>query len=517
MLRVDEQDKARLIDPLFRSGPLFWLAAALLAGVVGWGASMYLHQLDVGLVTTGMDRPSYWGMYIVNFIFLIGISMAGTLITAVLYLTGANWRRPITRIAEATTVFGLMIAGLQIIVDMGRPDRLLTLFIYGRLQSPLMWDVASLSLYLITSAFALYISMLPDLALVRDNLRFSAPGWRRQFYSLAALGWQGNREQWRRLERVLRVISILIIPIGVSLHTVTSWILSTTMQAGWHSTILGPYFVVGALFSGIALVFILLTVVRTLSPVKYYVEEKHYRLLGWLFITMSIVWFYFTYTEHLTMVAGQEEAEFPVLASKLWGADAGAFWGMVLLMLIAVFILAGPHLIAERWTRLPIFRPGLMWGSTAAACAALAVTFVPRAQPLAARLPAGGERTTLLLLSACLLVVAGIASLAWLKRHLVTGTLIASVAVVGGMWLERWNIIVPSVTHARLITWSAYRPTLTELSVTAASVALFALMLMVFFKLFPAVSLWEVAEGRVMDEAAARITIPLPPPSAPGM
>src|SRR5512143_1082467 len=117
MLRVDAEDKARLIDPLFRAGPAFWLTAIGLAAVAGWSLMMYVRQLDLGLVTTGMDRPSYWGMYIVNFIFLIGVSMAGTLITAALYLTGANWRRPITRIAEATTVIGLMIAALQILVD----------------------------------------------------------------------------------------------------------------------------------------------------------------------------------------------------------------------------------------------------------------------------------------------------------------------------------------------------------------------------------------------------------------
>jgi Ni/Fe-hydrogenase subunit HybB-like protein len=146
MLRVDEQDRSRLIEPLFSAGPRFWLAIIALLAVIAWGGTSYLHQLNIGLGATGMGRPAYWGIYIVNFIFLIGVSMAGTVITAALFLTGVNWRRPITRIAEATTVFGLIVAALMIVIDMGRPDRMFSMLIYGRLQSPLLWDMASLSL-----------------------------------------------------------------------------------------------------------------------------------------------------------------------------------------------------------------------------------------------------------------------------------------------------------------------------------------------------------------------------------
>jgi len=514
MLQVDPQDKARLIDPLFRAGPRFWLAAAVLGAILGWGGVMYVRQVTLGLSVTGMDRPAYWGIYIVNFIFLIGVSMAGTLITAALYLTGVNWRRPITRIAEATTVFGLVIAGVQILVDMGRPDRMLTILIYGRLQSPLLWDMASLSLYLLTSMFALYVSLMPDLGIVRDNLPAGAPGWRRILYTVLALGWRGNREQWLRLERVTKIVSILIIPIGVSLHTVTSWILSTTLQPGWHSTILGPYFVVGAIFSGIALLFILLTFVRQVSPVKFYVEPKHYRNLGWLFITMSVVWFYFTYTEHLTMVAGQEATEFPVLASKLWGADAPGFWGMVILMVLAAYLLAFPLLLPERWERARFFRPRFALGTAASAGVAATLAFLPQVQAISAGPASPDVRPALLVAAGALAAVAGFSALAWLKRHVIVATVIASFAVVIGMWLERWNIIIPTVTHPRLIPWAGYTPSLTEWSLTAASFALFVLLLLVFFKLFPAVSLWEMAEGRVIDAAQARIEVPLPPESS---
>lgn len=523
MLEVDPQDGERLIAPLFRASWRYWLALACFGAIFAWGGMMYVRQVTQGLVTTGMNRPDYWGMYIVNFIFLIGVSMAGTVITAALHLTGVDWRRPITRIAEATTVFGLMIAGIQILVDMGRPERMLSVFVYGRLQSPLLWDVASLTTYLLASMFALYISLMPDLGILRDNLPEGAPAWRRMLYGALALGWRGNREQWRRLDRVVRVVSILIIPIGVSLHTVTSWILSTTLQPGWHSTILGPYFVVGAIFSGIALLFLLVTILRATTAVRFYINPSHYRRLGWLFITMSVVWFYFTYTEHLTVIAGQEAAEFPVLASKLWGQDAPAFWGMVALMVVAAYVLAVPLLLPRKWERVPIFRPRFALVSTASAGVAATLAFGPQmAGPLAPLLsaPLAGPsapslHVALVLSAAVLVLLASISALGWLRRNVVVATVIASAAVLVGMWLERWNIIIPTVTHPRLIPWTTYTPTSMEWSLTAASFALFALLLLVFFKLFPPVSLWEAAEGRVIEEAKSKIEIPLPLESFP--
>src|SRR5512147_886040 len=139
MLKVDPQDKNKLIDPLFAApGLLYWLVLIALSAVVAWGGLVYIRQFKLGLGETGMNRPTYWGVYMVNFVFFIGISHAGTLISAILRVTGAEWRRPITRIAEAITAFALIVGTLQILIDMGRPDRLLSLFLFGRLQSPIL-------------------------------------------------------------------------------------------------------------------------------------------------------------------------------------------------------------------------------------------------------------------------------------------------------------------------------------------------------------------------------------------
>lgn len=520
MLRVSAQDRRQLIDPLYRATPVFWLVIGLLLAIVAWGGLMYLRQYLLGLTITGLQRPIYWGVYMVNFIFMIGVSMAGTLVSAALHLTGVNWRRPITRIAETVTVFGLLIAGMQVIMDMGRPDRMLLMFIYGRLQSPLLWDVASLSIYILASMFALYVSLLPDLGILRDNLPPNAPVWRKYLYTVLALGWRGNREQWRRLEKVMHVTSICIIPIGVSLHTVTSWILSTTVQPGWHSTILGPYFVVGAIFSGVALLFLLIITVRRVFGLADYIGPVLYRGLNAFLIVMSIVWFYFTYTEHLTQVAGQQEAEFPVLASKLWGVHAATFWGMVGLMVIAFWVLVLPRFVQSGWRIVPIFQPRLALTATTVSALTFAIPFVPGAKPLlvsatgALLMDVGAVSLNAeLLISigiAAIAVLAGVSALVWLKENPVAATAIASVCIVVGMWLERWNIIVPTMGHPHLIRWSGYTPTLTEWSLLAASFALFAFLFLIFFKLFPAVSIWEVSEGRVIDAAESEIQIPLP-------
>jgi molybdopterin-containing oxidoreductase family membrane subunit len=522
MLKVDPRDKAKLIDPLFAApGPRFWLAVLALLAVVGWGGFMYVRQFIFGLGETGMNRPTYWGVYMVNFIFFIGISHAGTLISAILRVTGAEWRRPITRVAEAITAFALIVGSLQIIIDMGRPDRLLFVILHGRLQSPILWDVVSVTMYFLGSVTYLYLPLIPDAAILRDNLPEGAPGWRRALYTLLALGWRGNREQWVRLEKAIAVMAVFIIPVAVSVHTIISWILATTVQPAWHSTIFGPYFVVGAIFSGIGALFIAMSAVRKVLGLEQYIAERQYRNLGLLFVTMNAIWAYFTYAEHLGVAAGQLTEEFPVLAAKLWGEFAPAFWLMVALMAVAFWVLVVPRLLPAAATRVPVFRPAYALASAGAAAIVLFLLVSPQSTPVSlalsevegAALTEAQARTlgwTLLIL---LVIGVGLGLSPWLKARPVAASVIAAACVVVGMWLERWNIIVPTMTHPRLIPYGLYQPTLTELSLTAASLALFGLMFLVFFKLFPAVSIWEVAEGRVIEEARSKIAIPAPEPT----
>ncbi|MGQ9491394.1 MAG: NrfD/PsrC family molybdoenzyme membrane anchor subunit [Anaerolineae bacterium] len=261
-----------VLHPLRHTSKQFWLVIAVLGAVFALGMLMLVRQWVLGLGVTGLSRPIYWGIYITNFVFFIGISHAGTLISAILRVTNAEWRRPITRIAEAITFFALILGAMQILIDLGRLDRVLNVVIFGRYQSPLLWDVTCITIYLLSSTLYLYLPMIPDLARLRDQWRptltpqphpfegrDNSPSpdkrggqggevWRYHLYRVLALGWHGSPEQVRRLERGISIMAIAIIPIAVSVHTVVSWIFGMMMQPMWHSTILGPYFVVGAIF-----------------------------------------------------------------------------------------------------------------------------------------------------------------------------------------------------------------------------------------------------------------------------
>ncbi|MCP4210265.1 MAG: polysulfide reductase NrfD [Halieaceae bacterium] len=514
MLTIGKRDKEVLLDPLYRAGRGFYILLGVLIIIMGWGLFMYIRQIVFGLGVTGMDRPAYWGMYMVNFIFFIGISHAGTLISAILRVTGAEWRRPITRIAEAITAFALVVGTIQIFFDLGRPDRVLYLFTYGRLQSPLLWDAVSVTAYFLGSIVYLYLPIMPDAALLRDNLPEEAPPWRRHLYKWLALGWRGNRTQWLRLEKMIAVMAVLIIPIAISVHTVISWILATTVQPGWHSTVFGPYFVVGAIFSGIGALFIAMTLTRRALHLEAYITEKQFRYLGYIFITMSAIWFYFTYAEHMTQAAGQLAEEFPILASKLWGPFSASFWVMILAMVAAFVVLVFPLLLPDSWSKYRIFNPRFTLANAVVAGVAIVLLQVPGMQRVVANLSPGLPPITLRIIALVAGVLAIISLLPWLKRHLIDTMVIASALVLVGMWLERWNIIVPTMVNPRLMPSSWYTPTLTEWSLFAASIALFIFMFVLFFKLVPAVSVWEVREGRVIDDVRSQVPMPAPEPSS---
>lgn len=516
MLTVDSRDKAKLMDPLYKIGISFWVLVSILLAVIGWGLFMYVRQVTNGLVETGMQRPVFWGVYMVNFIFFIGISHAGTLISAILRVTGAEWRRSITRIAEAITVFALVVGSLQIIIDMGRPDRLIFTILHGRLQSPILWDVVSVTAYFLGSVTYLYLPIIPDAALLRDNFPEDGPRWRRRLYTLLALGWRGNRTQWIRLEKAIAVMAVLIIPIAISVHTIISWILATTVQPGWHSTIFGPYFVIGAIFSGIGALFVAMTIVRRVMGLQDYITEKQYRSLGLIFITMSAFWMYFTFAEHLTLAAGQQVHEFPVLASKLWGEYSPGFWAMVGLMIIAFWSLVAPLLIPAKARNVPALQPRFSLGFAVAAGLILIFLTTETALPVVAGLEPAILRALLWGLMLMITLAAGLGLALWFKPRPIAATLVAAIAVLVGMWMERWYIIIPTMTHPYLMAYSRYFPTITEIALTAGSVALFVLMFVVFFKLFPVVSIWEVMEGRVIEDARSQISIPNPEPSIIG-
>jgi molybdopterin-containing oxidoreductase family membrane subunit len=431
------EEDAILFEPIRKTGKTFYITLSILVAIILWGVYAYVNQYRQGLGITGLARPIFWGVYITNFVFFIGISHAGTLISAILRLAKAEWRRSITRSAEVITVLVLFFGVGNILMDLGRPDRMFNIIQYAQFKSPLLWDVSSISVYLTASSIYLYLPLIPDIALLRDH-----GGKWQWFYRIFALGWNGTERQHHLLEKGIAFMAILVIPVAVSVHTVVSFVFAMTIQPMWHSAIFGPYFVAGAIFSGIAALIVAMNLIRKVYHLEDYLRPVHFNNLGILLLVMTLLWFYFTFTEYLTVYYGGEPLHMNIFWSKFTGRFAHYFWGMF----IFCFIIPLP-ILSLRKTRTPL------------------------------------------------------------------GTLIASVSVIIGMWLERYVIVVPTLTNPRLPNEEViYLPTWVEWSIFAGCISFFIFLYMIFTKIFPIVSIWEVREGREksMAEVQERIRTYLP-------
>jgi molybdopterin-containing oxidoreductase family membrane subunit len=327
-------DEQKLLQPILHTGKWFYISIALLASLAAFAVWTWYYQISTGLGVTGMNRPVFWGIYITNFVFFIGISHAGTLISAILRICQAEWRRSITRAAEVITVLVLFFGVFNIIVDLGRPDRALNVIQHAQFGSPLLWDVTSISLYLSASSLYLLLPLIPDIARLRD--RKVGLHW---LYKILAFGWNGTAQQERKLEVGISIMAILVIPIAISVHTVVSWVFGMTVQPMWHSTIFGPYFVVGAIYSGMAALLITMALIRKIYHFENYMRDVHFDNMGKLLIVFTLLWFYFTFTEYLTTFYGSEPTHMAVFNSKLSGAYAPAFWAMVLCCFVIPMII----------------------------------------------------------------------------------------------------------------------------------------------------------------------------------
>src|SRR6476660_6841158 len=211
------------------------LWVGFLLAVILIGAFAYYRQLKQGLVVTDMRDFTSWGIYISNFVFFVAISLVGSLVSAILKLTNVSWRTPLVRISEIIAVAAITFAAIIIIVDMGRPERFWHLFVYGRIQSPILWDVIVISTYFVISLLLLFIPLLPDIAICRYLMPDSSK-WRKKFYTILALNWRGTNKQYRIIHKSINILAVLVIPLALGIHTVTSWLFATTYRAGWDSS-----------------------------------------------------------------------------------------------------------------------------------------------------------------------------------------------------------------------------------------------------------------------------------------
>jgi len=409
-----------------------WILFLALIFVVG-GYAYYI-QLTEGLGVTAMRDYSSWGMYIANFVFFVATSLIGMLISSVLGLLGAKWITPVARIAEMIALAFAMWAGIVIVIDMGRPDRLLNVFLHGRFQSPILWDVTVVSTYVMISLLLLVLPLIPDIAMINRRIN-TFPKWQKLLYHILSLGWTATPPQFKIIHRSIRMLLILIVPVALAIHTVTSWLFGATLRTGWDSTIFGPYFVTGAFVAGVAAVVIAMFFFRNNFKLKEYITEMHFDKMGQLLVLVSLVYLYFNINEFLVPGYKMKQADAGHLHGFFTGSWAGMFWftqitGLVLPILLLLF----------RRMRKPV--------------------------PL----------------------------------------LVISLFVILGAWLKRFLIVVPTQQHPHLPIqnvpeyFHAYHPTGIEIMLTILPIAGALLIITIIAKLFPVISIWEIAHEKGVQE-----------------
>jgi len=306
------------------------LFTCISAAVIGFVC--FTHQLLYGMGVAGINNPIAWGVYITNFVFWVGIAHSGTLISAVLYLFRAKFRMPIYRLAEAMTVFAVMTAGLFPIIHVGRPwfaywlmpypnERML----WPNFRSPLLWDVFAVSTYFTVSALFFVVGLIPDIAAARDKAKTK---FRKVLYTVTSLGWNGNLRAWKHYESAYLIFAALATPLVVSVHSVVSWDFAVSIVPGWHATIFPPYFVAGAIFSGVAMVITLIIPLRKIYSLEPLIRPEHFDAMSKLILLTSGVVTYAYLTEFYVAWWSNNPFERYQFWFRPFGDFKLAFWGM---------------------------------------------------------------------------------------------------------------------------------------------------------------------------------------------
>lgn len=341
-----------VLQPMFRTGRGFWLLVVFLSVLVLWGLFAWGYLIYWGMGSAGINRPVYWGLFIATFVFWVGISHAGTMISAVLRLLKADWRRPITRGAEAMTAFALLMAGLFPFIHLGRVWKFYWMlpypnnrFMWPNFQSPLMWDMVAIFTYLIGSTLYLYLALIPDLAMARDH----TGRWRQKLYRVLSLGWRGTEAEWHKLHRALSIFSVAIIPIFLSVHSIVAWDFAVTIQPRWHSTIFAPYFVIGAVYSGLAALALILVIVRKGMKLQEFLRAEHFDALGKLVMIAGMAWVYFWFAGFIVEWYGNEPVTRELIREEISGSLAPLFYLQMSANLIPIAMLVFKKVRTTPW------------------------------------------------------------------------------------------------------------------------------------------------------------------------
>lgn len=405
----------------------YWITFFICVAMVACAVVAEIYQYQVGLGPTNLNNPHMWGMYISTFVFWIGMSHSGTLLSAILHIIHADWRKPIYRFAEAMTTFSLLTAGFFPLIHLGRVWNFYWVVpyvsdrgIWPNFRSPLSWDAFAISTYLSASMLFLFIGMIPDLAICRDN----AKGFRKKLYGALSLGWVGSDRQWRHFRKTYLLMACFLIPLAVSVHSIVSSDFAMSILPGWHVTSFPPYFVAGALYSGCAAIITLFIMLRYFFRFEEYMTLAILEKTCKLTFAIAMVWTYLNLIEFAAVWYGHDPYGKEVLIAKATGPYAWIFWTMMFCGIIVPFALAFQKL----------------------------------------------------------------------RRHLPT-MFVVSLLLNLSMFFERWMIVAPTLSlsmephqfyimYASVVMWA----------IVFGSFGWFGLLFLIFVKVFPSVSMYEVKE-----------------------
>jgi molybdopterin-containing oxidoreductase family membrane subunit len=426
---VMKNDLLRPLEKIGKAGKIWiaFLVMVCLAGVYAY----YIQETKSKYVTVSLRDYTMWGVYISNFVFFVALSLVGVLMSAVLKLTHFEWYRPLSRIAEVIAVGAIMLAGVSIVAAMGRPDRLYYLVTHGRIQSPIVWDIIVIMTYLATSLILLFIPLIPSLSTCKNHLHH-LPKWQLKMYDVLSFGWEGTPEQWKILKRTVKILTVLVIPLGISIHTVTAWLFALTLRSEWDSTNFGAYFVSGAFLLGVAAMILATFIFRKAYKLENYLTEMHFDKLGQTMVLMGFIYGYFNINEYLVPAYKMSGLHKNHLLNLFTGEEAPFYWSVVFFGIIVPCIL-------------PLFKK--------------------------------------------------------LRKPLPLTIIALSVSIAG--WFKRYLIVIPGLLHPYLpiqdvpASWKHYSPSFIEMTIVAATFAAMLLIVTLFSRYFPIISVWEVAEGKL--------------------
>ena len=409
--------------------PLWWwgaLGASLFMLLIGAVSLAWLFAR--GIAVFGNDWPVMWGFPILLYVWWIALASGGTFVSALFFLTNSEWRTSTNRIAECMMVCAAAPAGIYPIIHLGRPWFAYWLFPYPNTmelwpqwRSPLVWDFYALLTYVVTSVIYWYVGLVPDLASVRDRAQTR---FKQVFYGVLALGFRGSARQWRHYRATYGVMAAIMAPVVVSIHSFVGLDFAGGQSPGWHSTQFPPFFVFGALLSGLALVLILLIGMRWLYRLGDYITGRHFDVFGKLILTSSLALGYSYLMDAFNTFYGPEHAEKVMFTERLFGIYWWAYWGTILLNIII------PQLFWLRRIRLNQF-----------------------------------------------------------------ASVVISVGIIVGMFLERFEIVVTSLHRPRLPTaWGNYWPTVWDWGTFVGTIGLFLSLFLLAMRFLPVISIAEMRE-----------------------